>query len=377
MRELDLGEIPFYYNLQTSCHNPDEIPDVCSFVLNQDENGVLVQRYSERTDLYLRQAYKKGSNISGLMDTEEIGSKYAEDFLAYILEVVGDVKSKQILEIGCGTGYLLYLLQQRGAIVEGVEPGEYSCIGRKKYSLNIKQKFFDVNDYDKKYDIVVFYGVLEHINNYIKFLKDVRNILRPSGRVILSVPDCEEYIKAGDISLFLHEHWNYFTSSTLGGVISSLGMKYSVRKAGYGGAIYAECGVQDVESLNHGFERCFDDFDMFHISLKRMGQFFLANKEFSIGVYCPVRIINYYKLLDLDETYKIRFFDDDERFHGLFFPGIDISIENYADLQRKPVDIMLIASLTFAKTIKDKVNAAGIKRCITLRDILYETSSII
>lgn len=53
------------------------------------------------------------------------------------------------------------------------------------------------------------------------------------------------------------------------------------------------------------------------------------------------------------------------------FPGIDIQIENYMDLKEKPVDIMLIASLTFSKLIKDKVNEIGIK-CITLKDILYE-----
>lgn len=217
MNELDLGEIPFYYNLQNSYHNPDGIPDVCSFTIKQDENGVLVQKYSEKTDEYLRRAYLKGSNISGLMDAEEIGSKYAEDFLKYILKVVSEVKDKHILEIGCGTGYLLYLLQQKGAIVEGVEPGEYSRIGREKYLLDIRQKFFDAGDYDIKYDIIIFYGVLEHISNYEKFLSDVKMILKPEGRIVLSVPDCVEYITAGDVSLFLHEHWNYFTSSTLGG----------------------------------------------------------------------------------------------------------------------------------------------------------------
>ena len=371
MKEMKLGEIPFYYNLQTDYHNPCGIPDKHGFIVCEDDIGVCIQKYSEITNNYLNEAYIKGSNISGLMDSDDIGGKYAQDFLKYILDVVDDVSGKNILEIGCGTGYLLHLLQIKGAIVEGIEPGQYARIGREKYSLNIVEGFFSAENYNKKFDIIIFYGVLEHISNYRKFLEDVKSILSDNGKIILSVPNCEPYIQSGDISMFLHEHWNYFTESTLQRVLNSLNIKCLLKKAGYGGAIYADCCVArgklpvncDVKHL---------DIDIFKKSINNVQKFFAVNKDKSIGVYCTVRIINYYNCISKEiKKSQIRFFDDDIRFHKLFFPGIDIQIENYMDLKEKPVDIMLIASLTFSKLIKDKVNEIGIK-CITFKDILYE-----
>jgi ubiquinone/menaquinone biosynthesis C-methylase UbiE len=41
-----------------------------------------------------------------------------------VLEMVGDVRGRQILDIGCGDGSLAVCLAQRGAIVTGVDPSE-------------------------------------------------------------------------------------------------------------------------------------------------------------------------------------------------------------------------------------------------------------
>ena len=46
-------------------------------------------------------------------------------------------------------------------------------------------------------------------------MQDVKSVLKDNGKIFLSVPDCEPYLHAGDISLLLHEHWNYFTKETL------------------------------------------------------------------------------------------------------------------------------------------------------------------
>ena len=156
-----------------------------------------------------------------------------------------------MLDIGCGTGYLLKLLHDCGAILEGVDPGDYGRIGREKYHLNIKQGFFDCRDYTKQFDIIIFYGVLEHIAEYNNFLKDVKTLLQKNGKIILSVPDCERYISQGDETVFLAEHWNYFTQSTLQKVLHRHGLYCELEKAGVGGAIYGCCSFSDaVESEN-------------------------------------------------------------------------------------------------------------------------------
>lgn len=64
-----------------------------------------------------------------MMDDNGIGKLYADDFIKYIHEEE-NIAGKKILEIGCGTGYLLYELQKEGAEVLGIEPGTYGIKGR-------------------------------------------------------------------------------------------------------------------------------------------------------------------------------------------------------------------------------------------------------
>ena len=101
------------------------MPDFLPFVLEQDYNtGLIQQKQNTQTINALNKAYQVGSVISGAMDDHGIGKMYADDFLGYILKCLGsNLAGKKVLEIGCGTGYLLSLLRDRGASVLGIEPG--------------------------------------------------------------------------------------------------------------------------------------------------------------------------------------------------------------------------------------------------------------
>lgn len=377
MKSMLIGNIPFYFDMQRKPHNPEGIPDAYSFYVCEDDNGVIVQRRSAETEEWLKRAYSFGSNISGLMDAGGIGNDYAQDFKKFILKNQ-DVRGKRVLDIGCGTGYLLKLLHDCGAVVEGVEPGEYGRIGREKYHLNIRHGFFDYRDYKDKFDIIIFYGVLEHIGDYDAFLSDVRNLLHVDGKIFIGVPDCEGYMQRGDASVFVSVHWNYFTEPALKRVLHSHGMACAMEKAGYGGAIYACCSPSNTvqEATKESYSRF--DFDVFSHKVEqgreKVRKLFDDYAGVSIGVYCPGRIINYYENAVKTSNGNIRFFDDDNRFHGLYYPSIPIPMENYDDLQKTPVDIMLIASTTFGDVLKQKCLDAGVRECVLLKELLDENS---
>ena len=210
-------ELPFNFG-STSTPDNGDLPDKLPFALGTDlETDKLVQIPDIQVHKALNKAYQIGSLITGYMDEDGLGRQYADDFVTFLVSSVGlsTISSSRILEIGCGTGYLLHRLKQMGASVLGVEPGPQGQIGRKKYGIEIIQDFFPMSETFGMFDIILQYGVLEHIENPCLFLSSVKNHLAENGLIAVAVPSCDSYIELGDISVLLHEHWSYFTKQTL------------------------------------------------------------------------------------------------------------------------------------------------------------------
>ncbi len=59
-----------------------------------------------------------------------------------------------------------------------------------KYGYNVKIGMFNSKLYKKNYfDYIVMDQVIEHIQNPVEFLKDVRRVLRPGGKLVMSTPN--------------------------------------------------------------------------------------------------------------------------------------------------------------------------------------------
>lgn len=373
MEIYNVGDIPFYYTILQKPLNPIDLPNKLCFMLKQDNNGLIRQHDSENEQKLLSLAYEKGSQISGLMDDEGIGKLYADDFIEFILKNDENIAGKRILEIGCGTGYLLYELQKLGADVQGIEPGNYGIQGREKYKVPIIIDFFDPKKITEKYDVIIFFGVLEHMINAGQFLKDVKSILNTDGNIFLAVPDCEPYILAGDISMLIHEHWNYFTKNTLKALISSLGLNGEIIRSEFAGALYACLTLGECENnTNIEYSLLSDYINKIEIQKKKFSVFIesiIANQV--LGIYVPGRIINMLSICYEVIPEQIRFFDDNDNLHGMYYPGIDIEIENFEDFLDNPVEIVLIASYTFGEKIKDKILKSNVKCKVVLLEELF------
>lgn len=110
-----IEKLPFYYQILKQPYNMPGIPDFEKMTLNfNHDTGVLYQEVGEGELELLEKAYENGSNISGLMEESGIGKEYADDFIKYLKKNITDFRNLNILEIGCGTGYLLYELKKLG-----------------------------------------------------------------------------------------------------------------------------------------------------------------------------------------------------------------------------------------------------------------------
>jgi 2-polyprenyl-3-methyl-5-hydroxy-6-metoxy-1,4-benzoquinol methylase len=119
--------------------------------------------------------------------------------------------SDRILDVGCSTGTLLRYLKEYGYTnLEGLEISKRAVevLGTMGITMH-HASLPSLPPLESQYDVVIASQVLEHIIRRKKFLKGIKQILKPTGALIVFVPDnClgpidepSHVVKFNDISL--------------------------------------------------------------------------------------------------------------------------------------------------------------------------------
>lgn len=109
-----------------------------------------------------------------------------------MLELLGDVHDRRILDIGCGAGALSEQLIKRGASVSGFDASKAMV----EFARNRLGKSADITvarlgetlPYaEDSFDDAVASLVFHYLEDWTEALQEVRRVLRPGGRLIISV----------------------------------------------------------------------------------------------------------------------------------------------------------------------------------------------
>src|SRR5581483_1702333 len=197
------------------------------------------QKTSPELDGLLKKAYTAGSMMNGEMNSAE-GKIYADAALNFISSCGIKLNGKKILEIGCGNGYILEQLAKQGAICTGLEPGPQAQAVSNP-NIKIIRDFFPSTQLKEKFDLILHFNVLEHVADPEHALTEQMNLLNEGGSILLGVPNCEPYLFHSDVSLFVHEHCNYFTRESFVQIANSCGLAIIRLEEGVdGGMLFAE-----------------------------------------------------------------------------------------------------------------------------------------
>jgi SAM-dependent methyltransferase len=114
--------------------------------------------------------------------------KILESFLEDICSHITD-RRPRILDVGCGTGANLLMLSKYGD-AEGVDVSEDAlAFCRERGLKNVKLGAAEKLPYeDGTFDLVTALDVVEHLDDDLGGLREMRRVLRPGGRVLLFVP---------------------------------------------------------------------------------------------------------------------------------------------------------------------------------------------
>jgi len=116
------------------------------------------------------------------------------DHLARYEFAARHVQRLNVLDIACGAGYGSAMLAQAGAAhVDAVDISEQAiAYAREHYAGDtIDFQVGDIYSFERaaRYDLIVSFETIEHVDDYHAALRNLARLLRPGGRLIVSSPN--------------------------------------------------------------------------------------------------------------------------------------------------------------------------------------------
>jgi 2-polyprenyl-3-methyl-5-hydroxy-6-metoxy-1,4-benzoquinol methylase len=128
----------------------------------------------------------------------------------------------RILDVGCGSGYFLLALDENRWERFGVEVGAEAVsaarmhLGEEKI---VEGSLTDSSFEEGSFDVVTFWSALEHMNYPSRALAEAKRILKPSGKLIVQVPNADSYqaryFKGSWFALDAPRHRYHFSQKVL------------------------------------------------------------------------------------------------------------------------------------------------------------------
>lgn len=140
-------------------------------------------------------------------------------------------KTDEILEVGCSVGYFL------NAIVDNVESAygtEWDSKARGYIENSINHPSIKTaknpEDFNKKFDKIFMFHVLEHIEDPVEFLTGLKQMLKENGKIYIEVPNVDDVmVKTFDCKAF--EEFYYKKAHIFN--FNEKGLKYIFEKCGF------------------------------------------------------------------------------------------------------------------------------------------------
>jgi 2-polyprenyl-3-methyl-5-hydroxy-6-metoxy-1,4-benzoquinol methylase len=132
---------------------------------------------------------------------------------------IKNLEEKFFLDIGSASGACLRSIKNFGFKEEGYEPSKWMVeYGKKKYDVNINQGSIANVDENKRFDLISFWDVLEHVTELDETLKKVKKISKDNGFIIINVPNIKSLactIMGNRWPFYLNVHLYYFSKDTI------------------------------------------------------------------------------------------------------------------------------------------------------------------
>jgi SAM-dependent methyltransferase len=142
-------------------------------------------------------------------------------FVDTLRQVLGDLRGVRLLDVGCGTGQILSILETYGMSVCGLDMQlEGMRYARKRTQAPLVCFNSEEMPFVGQFDVVSCCDVLEHVDDELAVLRGCRKALKAGGLIVLTVPAS---MKLWSIFDELNGHKRRYVKSELGSAIEQAG----------------------------------------------------------------------------------------------------------------------------------------------------------
>lgn len=217
------------------------------------DHGFLVGKTFDAKDYYANEYRKEVSHAADGAATNarelfDVYSKYQSERLRIISPLLS--RATAVLEVGASAGQFLTHVKDRVAKADAIELDK-SCSDfmRDELGINTDSEFLRESRFaDERYDIVCSFQVLEHVEDPVAFLRDLRISMKPGAKAFIEVPNLRDpLLTVWDVPsyhpFYYHAaHLHYFTDKSLRKVAEMAGFAPSQAEIIF---------TQDYNLLNH------------------------------------------------------------------------------------------------------------------------------
>jgi cyclopropane fatty-acyl-phospholipid synthase-like methyltransferase len=158
--------------------------------------------------------------------SEEMKEFRIKQFKSFVQKY--SLHGKKIIEIGCGCGEYLSIMQQCDVIAYGLEDYEESVKQCIKNGLNVSKGFVDSSSYvleHSPFDAFFIMSFLEHLPDPSSTLRGIYNNLKDNAIGLVEVPNFDMILRNNLFYEFIGDHLFYFTKETLTSTLNQNGFE--------------------------------------------------------------------------------------------------------------------------------------------------------
>jgi len=199
----------------------------------------------ELEEYYAKKYYQKGcGSYEVFYSKEELEWNKLKAWLIYReVEKLISKKNGNLIDIGCGEGWLLNEFYNHGWLVAGMDFSKYVI---KKYHPHLLEFFEQGNIYrlmkqkiqeGKKFDIIFLGNVIEHVIDPVYLLNDVKSMMRKHSMLVIVAPNDFSQLHKHLLDnkcikkewwLAYPDHLSYFNKLSMSNLVHDLGFKINM-----------------------------------------------------------------------------------------------------------------------------------------------------